>query len=102
MFQMVRQYGKANTAVMIHLLEVLTAAATCLTGEDERATLRRQADLVLEDALPLTGNPADRADLERRFRRFGEVLSGEAAPSRLSPGREEGEREGAGLRTARG
>ncbi|WP_216323793.1 DUF2254 domain-containing protein [Deinococcus aestuarii] len=102
MFRMVRQYGKANPAVMIRLLEVLTAAATCLTGEAERAALRRQADLTLADALPVTGNPADRADLERRFRKFGEVLSGYASPSRLSPEREEGRGEGGELRPAQG
>lgn len=97
MFRMIRQYGRGTPAVMIRLLEVLTAAATCLRGHEEQAALRQQAELTRQDALRHIENPQDREDLEQRYRRFQEVLHAPDAsrPSVILPAEErEKEQEG--------
>ncbi|MFD1733636.1 DUF2254 domain-containing protein [Deinococcus malanensis] len=75
MFHMIRQYGKGSPAVMLRLLEVITAAAGCLHGAVELSELTRHADLAYHDALANTANPADRADLQERYRRFHVVVA---------------------------
>jgi uncharacterized membrane protein len=75
MFNMIRQYGKGSPAVMVRVLEVLTAAASCLRTPGALAELGRHADLAYSDALEQTPNGSDRLDLEMRHRRFQAVVS---------------------------
>ncbi|MGY2895062.1 DUF2254 domain-containing protein [Deinococcus sp. UYEF24] len=79
MFNMIRQYGKGSPAVMVRLLEVLTAAASCLREPVALAELGRHAGMVYTDALEQTPNSSDRLDLKTRHEKFQAVV-GHADP----------------------
>ncbi|MEJ7688663.1 MAG: DUF2254 domain-containing protein [Variovorax sp.] len=66
MFHMIRQNAAGSTAVMIRLLDVLTAVMACESDKDRRAVLLGHADLVRSDAQRNIGNEADIADVGRR------------------------------------
>lgn len=70
MFHMIRQNAAGSVAVLIRLLDVLTAVASCEPRADRRETLARHAELVVEDARRSIGNSADLHDLLGRFNRF--------------------------------
>ncbi len=70
MFQMIRQYGKTNPAVMLRLLEVLRIVADCTPAPERQAELRRHAGLVYSDALENTPNEADKAELQKCYLRL--------------------------------
>lgn len=70
MFHMIRQNSAANTAVLIRMLEVLTAVIICEAAVDRRAVLSRHAQLVWSDVLRDVGNESDREDVHRRYRSF--------------------------------
>ena len=70
MFHMIRQNAGGSTAVLVRLLEVLIAVASCEPQPARLGTLRRHADLVLTDARHDIANPEDLADLCRRHARF--------------------------------
>lgn len=67
MFREIRQYGKGMPSVMIHLLEVLTRVASCLSDEERRAIVREHVELIYEDARRVTENSADLRDLQGRY-----------------------------------
>ena len=73
MFNMIRQYGNTSPAVLIRMLEVLTAVAGVETDPDRLDSLQRHADLVLQDAERELGSPGDVEDVRSRHRRFHEV-----------------------------
>ena len=73
MFNMIRQYGNTSPAVLIRLLEVLTAVAGVETDPDRLDSLQRHADLVLQDAERELDTPGDVEDVRSRHRRFHEV-----------------------------
>ena len=66
MFNMIRQNAAGSSAVLIRLVEVLAAVAGCETDPERIATLRRHADLVVDDARRTIGTPEDLADLLER------------------------------------
>ncbi|MDP9095010.1 MAG: DUF2254 domain-containing protein [Pseudomonadota bacterium] len=69
MFQMIRQNAANSAAVLIRMVEVLTAVASVERDPARLQTLRRHADLVWADAEHrLSAN--DLADLRRRHREF--------------------------------
>ena len=70
MFHLIRQNGGDQTAVLIRMLEVLTAAAGCDIDPVRRRELRRHADLVLGDAERNIKTPSDVADLRLRYTDF--------------------------------
>lgn len=70
MFHMIRQSAEGNAAVLIRLLEVLTAVASCECDRLRIAALRRHAALVLGDAERSIGTPADLNDVSHRYARF--------------------------------
>ena len=76
MFHMIRQNAAGSAAVLIRVLEVLTAVASCEHEPKRVASLQRHADLVLGDAERSIGTPADLADLRKRHRRFGLMRRG--------------------------
>ncbi|MEO7400389.1 MAG: DUF2254 domain-containing protein [Polaromonas sp.] len=77
MFNMIRQYGASSPAVLIRLLQVLTAVASCEPDADRRRELRRHAELVWSDAQREVANPADLADIGKRRASFLRMIDGD-------------------------
>lgn len=74
MFHLIRQNAATSTAVLAHMLEVLTSAVSVEHEETRTAALQRHADLVLGDAERNIRNPSDLDDLRRRYRDFQAML----------------------------
>jgi uncharacterized membrane protein len=70
MFHMIRQFGTGCTAVLLRMLEVLTAVASSEHAPSRVATLRRHADLVLADAERTVPNRSDLNEVRIRYLRF--------------------------------
>lgn len=70
MFHMIRQNARGKPAVLIRLLDVLTAVLSCERDPSRMDTLQRHAELVISDAKRDISTPADLADIQRRFERF--------------------------------
>jgi len=79
MFHMIRQNAAGSTAVLIRMLDVLTAVASCEWQADRCATLARHAKLVVEDARRSIGNRADLHDVLERYACFDAVRRGQLA-----------------------
>lgn len=77
MFHKIRQNAGDQPSVLIRMVDVLTAVASCEKRSDRRGVLRRHVDLVVEDGMRLIGNPRDKADLMERERRFRAILAPE-------------------------
>lgn len=67
MFNMIRQNAAGSTAVMIRILDVITAVLTCESDDDRRLILLRHADQVWNDTQHLIHNETDRADVHQRY-----------------------------------
>lgn len=76
MFHMIRQNADGSPAVLIRILEVLTAVVSCECRPERIASLQRHADLVLGDAERSVATPADLDDLRKRYRTFGRMRDG--------------------------
>lgn len=70
MFHMIRQNASTSTAVLVHLLEVLTAVVSIEHAAERTQALQRHADLVIGDAERNIHNPSDLDDLRRCYREF--------------------------------
>ncbi|MFO1173374.1 MAG: DUF2254 domain-containing protein [Hyphomicrobiaceae bacterium] len=70
MFHMIRQSGAGHVPILVRMLDVLTAVASCEHDRGRRATLRRHADLVRVDAERAIASPSDLADIVGRHRSF--------------------------------
>ena len=70
MFHMIRQNATESPAVLIRLLDVLRAVASCERDRARMPGLRRHAELVLADAERGIGNPADLGDVRARHDAF--------------------------------
>lgn len=70
MFLMIRQNGAASVAVLIRMLDVLTAVVSCEHAPGRRDALQRHADLVLGDAKRHISTPDDLKDITRRHAGF--------------------------------
>jgi uncharacterized membrane protein len=83
MLHMIRQNAASSPAVLLRILEVLAAVASCERAPDRVAELQRHADLVLADAIRNVGSPDDLADVRHRHAAFERVTrhacSGDAA-----------------------
>ena len=66
MFHMIRQNAAGSTAVLIRLLDVLTAVIACEHDTSRRDVLARHADLAWADAQRNIANESDLADVQRR------------------------------------
>jgi len=81
MFNVIRQCGANQPAVLIHLLDVLRGVALCERHPERLAIIRRHAELTLAEGRRAIRNPADRAELDARHRRFTTAArSGEPTP----------------------
>jgi uncharacterized membrane protein len=70
MFHKIRQNAAGNAAVLHHILEVLTAVASCEREPTRVATLQEHADLVLADAARTGLGPAEVEYLRGRHADF--------------------------------
>ncbi|MEP7300071.1 MAG: DUF2254 domain-containing protein [Caldimonas sp.] len=75
MFHLVRQNAAGSAAVLIRMLEVLTAVAFCERAADRLAELKRHGDLILGDAGRDVRTPADLQDLREVHSRFAAALA---------------------------
>jgi uncharacterized membrane protein len=66
-FNQIRQTSVATVAVTIRLLETITAVAACLGRDEDRAVLRRHADMIVAGAREAITEAADRLDVEGRY-----------------------------------
>ena len=66
-FNQIRQHARGDVAVIIRLLETVTACASLLTAPEQRAALRRHAQLVYRHAQEAVTDPSDRADIAERW-----------------------------------
>lgn len=71
MFHMIRESARGTTAVLLRLLEVLTAVVSCEHDPLRRPALKRHADLVMGDAERDIQTPSDLDDVRRRHACFG-------------------------------
>jgi uncharacterized membrane protein len=65
-----RQAARGMPAVIIRLLDALTAVAEQTRTPEQRRVLARQASMILEDAERSVPEPNDREDIRARYRRF--------------------------------
>ncbi len=75
MFHMIRQNAAGSTAVLIRLLEVLTAVASCEQDASRHRTLARHTALVVEDARRSISNSGDLHDLLGCYDKFNAVCA---------------------------
>jgi uncharacterized membrane protein len=75
MFHMIRQSAAGNAAVLLRQLEVLTQVVSCERDRERMASLKRHADLVLDDAERDIAAPGDLADLRRRHGAFMSMMN---------------------------
>ncbi|MGT2438498.1 DUF2254 domain-containing protein [Bradyrhizobium betae] len=70
MFHMIRQNAAANAAVLIRILDVLTAVVSAERDHTRMISLKVHADLVAGDARRNVSTPADLRDIQRRHEAF--------------------------------
>ena len=70
MFHMIRQNAAGSAAVLIRMLDVLTAVVSCEQDTARRRALQRHADLVVGDAERGIATPADLGEIRGRHARF--------------------------------
>ena len=75
MFHMIRQNAANHVAVLMRLLEVLTAVASCERDPERVKALRRHVDLVLGDAERDVATPADLDEIRTRHAKFVTMMS---------------------------
>jgi uncharacterized membrane protein len=63
----VRQYGRSSAAVTIRLLETIAVVAESARRADDRAALRRHAEMIARGSLEGLPEQEDRATVEARF-----------------------------------
>ena len=74
LFNIIRQNCAGSPAVLIHMLDVLTAVLRCESDPSRVTTLSRHVDMVRDDALRTIGSDADRQDVLARCATFAAVL----------------------------
>ncbi len=87
MFHLVRQNAAGSAAVLIHMLEVLTAVASCERDAARLAELSQHAGLILGDAERDVSTPGDLLDIRGRHARFITVAARGLAAFVLDPSR---------------
>ncbi|MEO6033199.1 MAG: DUF2254 domain-containing protein [Burkholderiaceae bacterium] len=74
MFHLIRQNAAGSATVLIRMLEVLTAVASCERDPVRLNALQRHAALIVSDAQRNVATPSDLDDLRRRSERFTQML----------------------------
>ncbi len=70
MFHSIRQSGRGNPSVLIHMMQVFLRIAECEKNPERRAALLRHAEMVHHDGNRDIPSPNDRAALAERFKRL--------------------------------
>jgi uncharacterized membrane protein len=73
-FHQIRQAGASMPAVLIHMLEAIARMAEHTHLDEQRRALARHAHLIRAAGERSVGEPADREDVERSFRRALQAL----------------------------
>ena len=76
-FDQIRQNARANAAVSIRLLEMITVIAEAATRADDLRALKKQAEMVANGAKDALPEANDRAAASERYRACCEVLGEE-------------------------
>ncbi|MET1757163.1 DUF2254 domain-containing protein [Novosphingobium sp. RD2P27] len=71
----IRQAGSTMPSILIHMLEAIEGLADHIRTEEQRAALRRHAELVRDAARRDVREPQDQRDVERAYERALEALS---------------------------
>ena len=79
MFHMIRQNATGNPAVLIRILQVLSAVAGCERRPERLKVLQTHADLVLEDAERCVPTSGDRADISTAHEQFQKTSASRSA-----------------------
>ena len=66
-FNQIRQFGRTSVAVTIRLLETLAVVAAYARSGDQRAAIRRQAEMTWHSANEALPEERDRKDVEERY-----------------------------------
>jgi uncharacterized membrane protein len=66
-FNQIRQYARSSAAVTIRLLETITVIAGALRREEDRAALRRHADMIVRGGRAGLPENEDRREVEERY-----------------------------------
>ena len=74
MFHMIRQNAAGNAAVLIRMLDVLTAVVSSERNPGRMHILQHHADLVMGDAARDISTPADLDDFGARYQRFVTIV----------------------------
>ncbi|WP_162806788.1 DUF2254 domain-containing protein [Sphingosinicella terrae] len=73
-FNQIRQAGSSMPSILIHLLKAIEALAEHMRTEEQRAALRRQAELARSAARREIGEGEDRQDVEEAYDRARRAL----------------------------
>lgn len=73
-FHQIRQAGSSKAAVLIHMLEAITAIAGHTRSTEQRNALMRHAELVLQAARRDVAEPADQQDVEGAFGKASQAV----------------------------
>jgi uncharacterized membrane protein len=68
-FRQIRQAGSAKPSVLVHMLKAIGALAEHVRTEEQRQALTHHAKLIQSASERDVGEPADREDVEREFRK---------------------------------
>jgi uncharacterized membrane protein len=74
-FNQIRQSARANPAVAIRLLETIEAIAGVIAAADDRAALRRHAEMIARGAREAVPEPGDRIEVELHLTTALQALS---------------------------
>ena len=75
-FNQIRQCARTNAAVLIRLLEVIADLASVVNSPDDRAALRRHAEMIARAAADALPEENDRKDVDERVADIAMALGG--------------------------
>ncbi|MCU0547315.1 MAG: DUF2254 domain-containing protein [Oscillatoriaceae cyanobacterium Prado104] len=73
-FNQIRQYGRSDVAVTIRLLESLARIVPYTRNSQQRETLRRHAQMILNNSREQISQEGDRKDVQERYQRVIQAL----------------------------
>ena len=73
-FNQIRQFARNSAAILIRLLEVIADLATVVARPDDRAALRRHAEMIARAAHDALPEPNDQRDVDERVAELAKVL----------------------------
>lgn len=85
-FGQIRQYARSSAAVTIRLLETIAVVGDFTHRSEDRAALRRQAEMIVRGSLEGLPEKEDRQVVETRFLAAMQSLQPQATDHLISPG----------------